>query len=253
MSKLGIQLYSVRDKTKDNFLNTIRRLGDMGYDAVQFAGFFDTSAQDVKRVMDESGIGSAGSHMPYDQLLGGRLEETLTYNHAIDNDLIICPSLPKEFHGSVDGFKEAAESLNEIGRKCVEQGFQFGYHNHNFEFHDLEAGEYGFNILCSETDSNYVKIELDCYWALHGGYNPVDIMEKYQGRCVSLHLKDMSHDGNGNKISTEIGQGKLDLQSILTKAKKMSIPWLIVEQEHFDKDTLESAQINITNLRKLVG
>lgn len=252
MSKLGIQLYSVRDKTKDNFLDTIRQLGDMGYDAVQFAGFFETDAGVLKRVMDEAGVVCAGSHTPFDQLLDDKLSKTLAYNNGIGNDLVICPSLPDQLKGSVDAFKKAAEQLNEIGRKCVDQGYTFGYHNHSFEFTDLGNSSYGFDILFNETDPNYVKMELDCYWALHGGYNPSEIIERYSSRCVSLHLKDMKREANGEKFTTEIGEGELDFERILDQARQYNIPWLTIEQEHFDKDTLESAELNIKNLRKLL-
>ncbi|MDC3415993.1 sugar phosphate isomerase/epimerase family protein [Aquibacillus salsiterrae] len=250
MGKLGIQLYSVRDKTQDNFLDTIHELGKMGYDAVQFAGFFNTDAKTVRSVMDESGVIPAGSHTPFDQLKDDQLSGTLEYNETIGNRLVICPSLPKELQGSTDGFKRAAAALNEIGRKCKEQGFTFGYHNHHFEFADLGDGKHGFSILFEETDPAYVKMELDCYWALHAGYDPVKIIDEHTSRCVSLHLKDMKRE-DGNKVTTEIGEGELDLTTILERARNLSIPWLTVEQEDFDKDTLESARLNIVNLQKL--
>jgi len=250
MAKIGLQLYSVRDKTSEDFLGTIRNVAEMGYEGVQFAGFFGTPASELKSVMDQSGIASAGSHMGYEKLLGDQLEETLVYNREIDNDLIICPSLPEELKGSVDAFKKAAESLNEIGKKCHNQGFTFGYHNHNFEFEDL-GGVRGFDILFENTDPELVKMELDCYWVTHGGYDPRQIIENYHNRCVSLHIKDMKRV-NGEKTSTEVGNGELDIKELLQIGEQNEVKWFTVEQEDYERDSLESAQINVQNMKKLI-
>lgn len=251
MGKIGIQLYSVRDKTKDNFLDTIRELGKMGYEGVQFAGFFGTPANKLKKVMDESGVRNAGSHMQYITLLGEELKETLEYNHVIGNDLIICPALPTELRESVDSYKKAADTLNEVGRKCVEQGFRFAYHNHNFEFYDLGDGQRGFDILFDNTDINHMKMELDCYWATHGGFDPVEIIKNNKDRVVSLHIKDMARV-NGEKRTIEIGEGELDFPELLRVGEDYGVEWFTVEQEHFDRDTLESSRINVKNLKEIM-
>nr|WP_255639811.1 sugar phosphate isomerase/epimerase [Aquibacillus saliphilus] len=223
----------------------------MGYQGVQFAGFFETPAKQLKQVMDDSGVISAGSHTRYDMLLDEHLMQSLEYNHTIGNELIICPSLPEEFKGSVDAFKRAADSLNEIGRKCNDQGFTFGYHNHDFEFSDLGSGKRGFEILYENTDPNFMKMELDCYWALHAGFDPLEIIKQNRNRCVSLHIKDMKRV-EGKKVSTEVGQGELDIQALLKEGRECGVDWFTIEQEDFDKDTLESAYINLTNIKELI-
>src|SRR5699024_8868098 len=152
MGKIAIQLYSVRDHTTKDFLGTLKKLGDMGYEAVQFAGFFDTPAEELKQVMDEANLVAAGSHMPFDTLTGDQLEASLEYNRAIGNDLIICPMLPEELRADEGAYYRAAEELNDIGRKCKEAGFTFAYHNHDMEFHDLGNGKRGFDIIFEETD-----------------------------------------------------------------------------------------------------
>lgn len=251
MGKIGLQLYSVRDKTSEDFLGTVRKVGEMGYDGVQFAGFFNTSSEELKKTMDEVGLVSAGSHMGLDTLLGDELEKTLTYNREIGNDLIICPSLPGEFQQSADTYKKAAEQLNAIGETCKKHGFTFGYHNHNFEFKDL-GGQRGFDVLFENTDPDLVKVELDCYWVTHGGDDPRKIIETYKERVVSLHIKDMKHV-DGEKVSTEVGNGELDIEGLLQVGDRYGVRWFTVEQEDFDKDSLESAAINVRHLKQLVG
>ncbi|WP_163538024.1 sugar phosphate isomerase/epimerase [Gracilibacillus sp. YIM 98692] len=252
MGKIAIQLYSVRDHTSKDFIGTLRQLGDMGYEAVQFAGFFDTPAEELKQVMDESGLVAAGSHMPFDTLTGEQLDASLAYNRTIGNDLIICPILPEEYRQDEAGYYRAAQELNEIGRKCKEAGFTFAYHNHNMEFFDLGNGKRGFDILFEETDAEYVKMELDCYWVTHGGYDPLQTIRAYDDLVVSLHIKDMlEHDGE--KRSIEIGKGSLDIKTLWETGESVGVDWYVIEQEHFDGDPLDSAKVNVENLKEVIA
>ncbi|GAE91925.1 sugar phosphate isomerase/epimerase [Gracilibacillus boraciitolerans JCM 21714] len=249
--KIAIQLYSVREHTNKDFLGTLSKLGEMGYEAVQFAGFFDTAAEKLKQVMDESGLVAAGSHMPFDSLTGDQLNVSLAYNRAIGNDLIICPMLPEEYRQDEGGYYRAAEELNEIGRKCKENGFTFAYHNHNMEFFDLGNGKRGFDIIFEETDREYVKMELDCYWATHAGVDPLQTIQAYNDLVVSLHIKDMKIE-NDVKRSIEIGKGMLDIKALWETGESVGVNWYIIEQEQFDGDPLDSAKENVVNLRKLI-
>lgn len=248
MENIGLQLYSVRDATAVDFLGTVRKVADMGYDAVQFAGFFDTPASEVRRVLNDTGIRVAGSHTGLDLLTGDKLKKSILYNQKIENDLLICPYLPEEKRNSSDAYKQIAEELNKIGQVCKENGMRFAYHNHNFEFETF-AGMTGFDLLFNETDASLVKMELDCFWANYAGFNAKSIVGKNGTRVVSLHMKDMIVT-DGKKKSVEIGEGMLDIAGLLKTANQ--VEWLVVEQEDFNRDPMESAKINHDNLRELV-
>lgn len=248
MGSIGLQLYSVREAAALDFLGTVRKVAAMGYDGVQFAGFFDASAREVKELLDDTGIRAAGSHTGVDLLTGDKLKESILYNQEIDNDLLICPFLPEEKRNSVDAYKRTAEQLNKIGRTCKESGMRFAYHNHNFEFNKF-GDVTGFDLLFSQTEADLVKMELDCFWANYAGYQAEQIIEKYGERIVSLHMKDMT-SSNGKKRSVEIGEGTLDIAGLLKTAE--GVEWLVVEQEDFDRDPLESAKINHDNLRGIL-
>ncbi|WP_066192138.1 MULTISPECIES: sugar phosphate isomerase/epimerase family protein [Gracilibacillus] len=252
MGKIAIQLYSVREHTANDFLGTLSKLGKMGYEAVQFAGFFDTPAEKLKQVMDEAELVAAGSHMPFDSLTGDQLEDSLAYNRTIGNDLIICPMLPEEYRKDEGAYYRAAEELNEIGRKCKEAGFTFAYHNHDMEFFDLGNGKRGFDIIFEETDHEYVKMELDCYWATHAGVDPLQTIKAYDDIAVSLHIKDMTVE-NGEKRSIEIGRGSLDIKTLWETGEAVGVEWYVIEQEKFDGDPLDSAQENVVKLKELIG
>jgi sugar phosphate isomerase/epimerase len=250
MGKIGLQLYSVRDAAGKDFLGTLERVGKMGYDGVQFAGFYNTPAKELKAVMDNNGISAAGSHMGIDTLTGDNLKETLEYNNEIGNDLILCPYLPDELRKTADDYRKVADVLNEIGQTCKDNGFTFGYHNHAFEF-DAVDGEKGFDLIFENTDPELVKVELDCYWVTYAGLDPRNIIEKYGSRVVSLHIKDMKEEG-GQKRSIEIGSGSLDISGLLEVGNQYGTKWFIVEQEQFDGDPMESSVVNIRNLKPLV-
>ncbi|WP_430790698.1 sugar phosphate isomerase/epimerase family protein [Virgibacillus flavescens] len=251
MGNVGLQLYSVREAAAQNFLGTVRNVADIGYDAVQFAGFFETPASQVKQVLDEKQLRVAGSHTAIDVLHGDKLKETIAYNQEIDNKLIICPYLPENKRDSEDSYKRTAEELNRIGQVCQEHGMTFGYHNHDFEFDALNETT-GFDLIFENTDPEFVKIELDCFWAIYAGHNPGKIIEKYENRVVSLHIKDMV-EVEGKRRSTEIGFGKLNMKEFLKVAKSSFVDWLVVEQEDFDQDPMESAKINRDNLHALLN
>lgn len=250
MGKTGLQLYSVREATASDFLGTISRAADMGYQGVQFAGFFETSAKDLKKVMDDKQIIAAGSHTGLDALTGDKLKETIAYNHEIGNDLVICPFLAEESRTTRDDYARTAEQFNQVGQTCKENGLTFAYHNHNFEFETFD-GVTGFDLLFGQTDDQLVKVELDCYWATYAGYKPEDIIKKYGNRIISLHMKDMKEE-NGNKRSIEIGSGILDIRGLLNTGNEHDVSWFVIEQEQFDRNPMESAKININELNKLI-
>lgn len=249
MGEFGLQLYSVRDAAQANLLETVGKVADMGYQAVQFAGFFDTPAKELKRVLDSKNMHVAGSHTALDALTGDKLKETIAYNHEIGNDLVICPFLDASARSTRDDYKRTAEQFNRIGQTCHDNGLTFAYHNHNFEF-DRFAGETGFDLLFGQTDPKLVKMELDCYWATFAGFEPETIISNYANRIVSLHIKDMKQE-SGEPRSVEIGSGTLDMKQLIQQGMSHSVEWFVVEQEQFDGDPMESAKINIDRLNKL--
>lgn len=249
MEKMGLQFWSIREEMAQDLLGMIEKAAEMGYTGVQFAGFFDHSAEDVKAKMDEVGIMAAGAHVQLTDL-ENNLDETLKYHETIGNNLIIVPYLPENMRTTAEDYKRTATILNNIGEKVHAKGFTLGYHNHDFEF-DMFDGKTGFEILFENTAENHLKIELDCFWASYTGNNPVAIIEKYANRCVSLHIKDMKVEGNQH-ISTELGTGTLPLADYVQKGKEHNVKWFIVEQEHFTKNPVESAAQNAKELSDII-
>lgn len=249
MRRIGLQLYSIKELTEKDFFGTLSKVAKIGYDGVEFAGFFDTPASELKKVLDDSGIVPCGSHTGID-VLKEDLNKVLDYNLEIKNPYIICPGLPEHMRDSYDAYMRTADEFNEIGQRCKDQGIQFGYHNHDIEFEEFK-GQRGLDILLSNTDTDLVHMELDTFWVEYTGLKSVDFMKKYPKQHSSfIHIKDMKDWDN--KINTEIGSGVMDFIEITNLAKKLGTKWYIVEQEEFDIPQLESIEKSLNYLRNIL-
>jgi len=251
MSKIGLQLFSVWKDAENDFLGTFQKVADLGYEGVQFAGFYNTPALKVKQLLNEHKIAAAGAHVGIHQLLQPELESAFEFHQTIGNKLIICPAIPKEMRQTADDYKRTAETLNKIGEACKKAGFIFGYHNHDFEFEKF-GDRTGFELLFGNTEPDLVKMELDCYWANFAEHDPIEIIRRYKDRVVSLHIKDMKIV-NGKKTGTEVGRGIFDFAAIIKAANEVGVEWFTVEQEEFERDPYESLAINIDALKHLLA
>lgn len=246
MAKIGLQLYSIKELTEKDFIGSLEKVAKIGYQGVEFAGFFDTPASELKKVLDDLGIVPCGSHTGINAL-EEELNRVIDYNLEIGNQYVICPGLPEHMRNSYDAYMRLADKFNDIGRKCKEQGIQFAYHNHDFEFEKYN-GEYGLDILLSNTDPDLVHMELDTFWVEYAGLKSVDFMRKYPKQHSSLiHIKDMK--SLDEKISTEVGNGIMDFVEILNLAKELGTKWYIVEQEEFEISQLESIEKSLNYLK----
>ncbi len=248
MSKVGLQLYSIRELAQKDFFGTLEQVGKIGYDGVEFAGFYNANAKELKKVLDKSGLEACGSHTDI-KLLTEQLEDVIKYNIEINNSYIICPGVPENMRNSADAWKKTAELFNKIGLKCKENGIQFGYHNHWIEFQKFD-GEYGYDILAQHTQPDLVCLEIDTYWVEYAGLKAVNFINKYSNRIPLLHIKDMlSVD---DKKCTEIGKGIIDFKEIIGLGKKYGTKWYIVEQENFDIPYMQSIEESLKYLKSII-
>ncbi|MCK5812592.1 MAG: sugar phosphate isomerase/epimerase [Clostridiales bacterium] len=232
MTKTGLQLYSLKKYTKDDFFGTLSKVSDLGFKSVEFAGFFGVKAKKLKAHLNDLGLTPCGSHTGLD-LLTDEFSQTMEYNLEIGNKYVYCPSLPADVVKNEYGWKKVSELFNEIGAKCQDMGIEFGYHNHDFEFKTFD-GKTGYDILIANTDSSLVKLELDTFWAEYAGFNPIELMETIKDRLSLVHLKEMKQK-NGEE-DTSVGYGVSNTTGIINKAKELDVKYIIIEQEHFEID-----------------
>lgn len=236
---IGIQLYTIRDLVKEDLAGTLQILSKIGYRSVEAAGysnrkFYGLAPIEYKKLVEGYGVKPMSTHSKFKLAdADAVIEDTLTAGM----DFIFIPWLAQDDRKTLDQYKKLADDFNRIGEKCHLAGLTFGYHNHDFEFHELE-GKIPYNILLERTDPKYVSMQLDLYWMVYAGYSPLDYFKKYPGRFASWHVKDM--EKGDKKESTEIGNGIIDFKEIFNKKNEAGMECYFVEQEAFKIDPLDS-------------
>lgn len=248
MSKIpvAVQLYTIRDASSADFPGALRKVAQIGYKYVEFAGFNGFTPAQIKPVLDELGLTVVAAHVGFDGFEGGKADQTYADYKAIGAPFIVIPYLSEDRRPDAAGYKNVAKQLNELAKTSKSHNIKIGYHNHDFEFNQKWDGVTGMDILIQETDPEWVKFELDTYWALKAGYHPAEFMAKYPGRFSLLHIKDMNPD---DKSFAEVGTGILPLAEIISGAPAAGATALIVEQDVCKRDPLESIEISYNNMK----
>jgi sugar phosphate isomerase/epimerase len=266
---IAVQLYTLRDLTKQDFAGTLREVARIGYHAVELAGYGNLkTATDARKALDDAGLTVCGAHAPIDALerdLGRVLDD----NAALGNRNIVCPFIPEDRRKDAAGWKQVAATLNRIGGECRQRGFEFAYHNHSFELQKFtlrdpietiaeanpptdssQLERTGLDLLFAQTDPALVKAELDVYWIQHGGADPITWIKQLGPRCLLLHLKDMAP--GGDRKFAPVGAGTLDFAEIVNAARETGVKWGLVEQDTtYDTPPLEAIRTSYESLRKL--
>ena len=157
------------------------------------------------------------------------------------------PWLEETYRNSADNYKKIAEGLNKAGGLAKDGGLKLAYHNHDFEFATVD-GQTGFDILTQNTDKNLVFFELDLYWAVKAGHDPVHLFQQHPGRICMWHVKDM--DSTPKKFFTEVGSGVIDFKPIFAKTKLSGMKYFFVEQDVCPGSPFDSIAKSIAFLQK---
>lgn len=245
---IGLQLYTLRDETAEDFRGTLRKVAELGYEGVEFAGYGDIPADEMKALLDELGLKAISSHVPL-QAMRTDLQKEIDYLKTIGAEYIICPYLAPEDRPQGDGWKELFSFLQEAGAEARKQGLIFGYHNHDFEFQDQVGDLTAFDAMFAETTPEAVQVELDVCWVQFAGQDPIAYINKYAGRLPLLHLKDFSKDEQGQMVTLELSKGSVDLLAVIDTATDAGVKWLIVEQDFCQIPPLESVANSLNWLK----
>jgi sugar phosphate isomerase/epimerase len=241
---LSLQLYTLRDHMATDFVGTLEQVSKIGYTAVEFAGYGGHTAEELSQILKEFNLKASSSHIPLKDL-ETQLEYLIEFNQKIGSKHIICPWIPKEHYNSKDSYQRLGDSLDKMGRICQQNGVTLAYHNHDFEFERFE-GEFGLDILLANADPEHLKLELDVYWAEFAGVSAIDYMDKQASRCRLVHLKDMAD--TPEREFTELGNGTIDLESVINKSREIGVEWAIVEQDKCKRSPMDSVKISFDYL-----
>ena len=272
--KVGLQLYSVRDKMEADMEKTLKAVKEMGYDYVEFAGYFGKSAEEVKVLLDEIGLECPSVHQGYEVFIENP-EENVKYLKIIGAKYCAVPWMGMEKQKGNPDFEKAVEEINTVAKLLKENGIQMLYHNHDFEFEKFE-GKYKFDWLYETVGLDLLKPEIDTCWVKYAGEEPCTYLEKYSGHIDVVHLKDfvckefaggpvyalIDNSGKENKTENSkedngfkfryVGGGLQKFEEILASAEKGGAEYVIVEQDQwYEDDSLELAKKSREYLKSL--
>ena len=243
---IGLQLYSVREDCKRDLPGTIAAVAKMGYKGVEFAGYYDRTAGQLRKMLDDNGLVCCGTHTGLDTLLGDNLARTIEFNKTLGNKYLIVPGLPEKYRTSHQAWLDTAKLFNELAEKVKPHEMLVGYHNHSIEFTAMD-GELPWDTFYGNTRKDVV-MQIDVGNAIHGGADPLPYLYKYPGRAITVHVKEFSKT---NKKAL-IGEGDVNWKAFFALCKAVGqTEWYIVEQESYAYPPLECVQRCLRNLRKM--
>jgi len=250
--KIALQLYSLRDAIKEDFKGTITAVAEMGFKDIEAAGydgngmFYGLTPEEFKAELEAVGLNPLSSHTAHQ--LAKDVSQTnwedvwnwwdtcIEAHKAVGMKYLVFPWM--ETPESLADVKVYCDYLNQIGEKCKQAGIAFGYHNHAFEFQEID-GETMFDFMLKNTDPEKVFFQLDVYWTVMGQKSPVEYFKNYPGRFPLLHLKDKK----------ELGQsGMVGFDAIYRNVETAGAIYSIIEVEKYNYDPFESVKMSLDYL-----
>lgn len=238
--EISLQLYSIHEETKKDFASSVKKVGQIGFQGVEFAGYGNLSSAEQKQLLAESGLYSVGTHCGL-QVFTDSFEEELQYSMEIGSKYIICPYARLD---TMDKIEYLAKVLNEAAEKAAKVGIKVGYHNHDHEFTQID-GEYALDILARMTNDNVI-LELDVFWVAYAGVDPVEYIKKWGRRVELIHIKQI----DDKKANVDIPDGIIDMKQI--KDAAVYATHFVLEHEEYDKPVWDALVNDFTALNKIV-
>ncbi|MHC0445755.1 sugar phosphate isomerase/epimerase family protein [Flavobacterium sp. 3-218] len=237
--EIGLQLYTLRDELPKDVKGTLEKVAKEGYTTVETYGFstkdqfWGLTPQELKKILDENGLKAVSGHYNLGSFLyDGNTTELIASIEAakiLKNEFLTVPWVDEPFRRNIEDYKKIAARVNEAAKMCEKAGLKLAYHNHDFEFQKHD-GVTGFEILLKETDKDLVYFELDLYWVIHSGNDPLKLFKENPGRFKMWHVKDK--DKKNNDLNTEVGAGTIDFKPLFAAAKQSGMIHFFVEQEN---------------------
>ncbi|MCM8785943.1 MAG: sugar phosphate isomerase/epimerase [Candidatus Omnitrophica bacterium] len=249
--KIAIQLYSVRHDCEKDLYKVLKEIAKIGYEGVEFAGYYNRSAEELKKMLNDLNLKVAGTHIRIDTLLGDELKKTIEFNKIIGNKYLIVPILPEEMRNSREKWIETAKLFNKISELVRKEGMFVGYHNHAIEFQKID-NEYPWDIFFKNTVPEVI-MQLDTGNAMKGGVKTeelIDIIKRYPKKALTVHLKEFSSK-NDKAI---LGEGDINWKEFIRVCKEIgNTEWYIIEQESYTYTPIECIKKCYENLKGIIS
>jgi sugar phosphate isomerase/epimerase len=246
---VGLQLYSLRKDLPNDVKGMIEKVAQAGYKEVETYGFskgkfWGLTPKEFKTLLKDNGLKAPSGHYGMDEFSRtgktDNLKADIESSAAIGGKYFTVAGARVDMEKGVDGFKKVAEDFNKVAELAKASGLKFAYHNHDFEFKKL-GDTTGYDVYLTETDKNLVNFEMDLYWVVRSGNDPISLFKKYPGRFPMWHVKDM--DKLKPEWNTEVGKGSIDFKSIFAQAKLSGMTNFFVEHEtNYNPTPIESVK-----------
>ena len=247
----GLQLYTLRDDLPKDPKGVLNQVAKFGYKQVEsFEGdqgmFWGMKPSEFKRLMDDLGMKIISSHCDINK----NFEEKVEQAASIGMKYLICPYLGPQ--KEMDDYKRAAETFNKRGELCKKAGIRFAYHNHDYSFTPVK-GQFPQDIMMKNTEKQLVDFEMDIYWVVTAGQDPMKWFDRYPGRFRLCHIKDRKKNKplSDKDATCILGKGEINFPRILAHGKTKGLEYNIVEQEQYETTPLEAAKEDAGYLKKL--
>ena len=245
MRKLGLQLYTVREALKNDFLGTLKQVASCGYAGVELAGNMGgMSVAQLRKVLDDLGLKAIGGHCVVDAV--GNDFDRLLADYATLGAKYLGVAWLGEDYRTAEGALRAGKLMERAGLEAGKHDMTFFYHNHAFEFENKIGSKYMLDAFFDAVDPALVKWEMDAFWVKKGGEDPLAYIKRYAGRVPLMHIKDMTADES--HTYEIVGAGIIDYTPILKEGDAAGVDWYIVEQDQCPKGEVESARASYQNI-----
>ncbi|MGI9148443.1 MAG: sugar phosphate isomerase/epimerase family protein [Chloroflexota bacterium] len=244
--QLGLQLYTVRSLTASDMLGTLRRVAELGFGAVEFAGFGDTPVHTLRETLDELGLRALGAHVQYGTFVNG-VESVCEDLRVLGCEYAVVPSIPQAIRADPRTARDLPSQLEAWGTVCRQASLRFAYHNHAFEFAELDNAAGTLFDALLRTDPALVELELDVFWAEYAGRDALGLIRKHGDRIALLHVKDIAADQDPQDVP--VGRGSLDWGAILAGGEAADVRWFVVEQDN-PRDPLDDITQSLRYLER---
>ncbi len=236
-SPVGLQLYSLRDQFAKDVPATLDQVRAFGIKYVETAGTYGLTPEKFRQELDARGLKAVSGHFPYEKCRDS-IEEVARDAKILGLEYVGCAWIPHQDPFDEKTCRDAAAVFNRAGEALAKHGLKFFYHTHGYEFLPYRDGTL-FDLMMAETKPEFVRYEMDVFWIVHPGQDPVKLLEKYGARFELMHVKDMKkgtptgifagHSEVTNNVA--IGTGVLDWPAILKAAQKAGVKWYFIEDE----------------------
>lgn len=239
--KFYAQMYSIREACEENFESALKAIADMGYDGVEFAGYYGLDVKSLKAIMDALKLETLSAHVSL-ELLQNDLDKQIEILTTLGAKYIVCPWTDMN---SVTSARDYSLTLSEIGKKTAEAGLPLLYHNHAHEF-EADQGSIPLEVFFDAIDEGTVLQEPDVYWVAHAGADVKAYLQAHETRIKVVHLKQI--ENMVSKKNVAAGQGMIDFSEVMTLVADADY---VYEQEFSDDSVMEDMKKSLDYLRKL--